>query len=112
MYILTDSIIIANALYAYAKESLTYEEIEKYKKILYKIITEENKYNYVMFKRSESNTLNIEDHTFIKMEVGVQCEEPIDKEFIESINSIYPKNIRDNIRTSHNKVKKLIVTVK
>lgn len=107
MYILSDSIIIANALYANETGSLKYEEIEKYKKLLHKIITEKHKYNYVMFKSSESNILNIEDHTFVKNEYGVQCEEPIDEEFIESINSIYPEDIRDNIRTSHDNVKKL-----
>lgn len=105
MYVLNDGVIIANALYAKETDSLNYEEIDNYKKLLYKLITEKHK--YIMFKSSESKIIELENHTFIKRQDGVLCMEPLDEEYIELVNSIYPEDIRASIRTSHNKVKKL-----
>lgn len=103
MYVLSDSIIIPNALYAKEADFLKYEEIDEYKKLLYKVITKKHK--YIMFKSSESNILEVEGHTFIKEKDGVSCMDPIDEDFIREINSIYPEDIRTIIKTTHgNKV--------
>ena len=99
MYVLSYKIIIANALYAKETDSLKYEEIEEYKNLLYQMITKKHK--YVMFHSSESSTLEIEDHTFIKGKEGVSCMDPIDEDFIREINSIYPEDIRTIIKETH-----------
>ena len=106
MYILSDGIIIANALYAKETDFLKYQEIEEYKKLLYQMITKKHK--YIMFKSSESNTLEIEDHTFIKGKEGVSCMDPIDEDFIRKVNSIYPEDIRTIIKTTHSRGKQKI----
>ena len=106
MYILSDGIIIANALYAKETDFLKYQEIEEYKKLLYQMITKKHK--YIMFKSSESNTLEIDNHVFIKKQDGVSCMEPLDEAFIEEINSIYPEEIRTIIKTTHSRGKQKI----
>ena len=106
MYVLRDTVIIANALYAKETDFLKYKEIEEYKKLLYQMITKKHK--YIMFKSSKSNTLEIDDHVFIKEQDGVICMEPIDEAFIEEVNSIYPEDIRAIIKTTHSRGKQKI----
>ena len=106
MYVLSDSIIIPNALYAKETDFLKYEEIDEYKKQLYKMITKKHK--YIMFKSSESKTLEVDDHIFIKEKDGVSCMDPIDEEFIKELNSIYPEDIRTIIKSTHSKEKQKI----
>lgn len=55
MYVLSDSIIIPNALYAKETDFLKYEEIDEYKKLLYKMITKKHK--YIMFKSSDRKSV-------------------------------------------------------
>lgn len=104
MYVINDGVVIANALYANATDTLKYEEIDEYKQLLYRLIAEQ--YKYIMFKSSESRMIEIEDHTFIKHDGGVKCMEPLDEEFIESLNSIYPEDIRATIKKTYKKVNK------
>lgn len=98
IYNLPDYIIIANALYSKKTNILNYDEIEKYKVILYQTITE--KYKYIMFDYSTSSIIEVNNHTFIKLNEGVLSMSEIDKSFIEKINSIYPKDIRELIEKS------------
>ena len=106
MYVLSDSIIIPNALYAKETDFLKYEEIDEYKKQLYKMITKKHK--YIMFKSSESNILEVDNHFFIKEKDGVSCMDPIDEKFIEEVNAIYPEDIRTIINSTHSKEKQKI----
>lgn len=106
MYVLRDTVIIANALYANETDFLKYKEIEEYKKLLYQMITKKHK--YIMFKSSESNILEVDNHFFIKEKDGVSCMEPIDEAFIEEVNSIYPEDIRTIIKTTHSRGKQKI----
>lgn len=106
MYVLSDSIIIPNALYAKETDFLKYEAIDEYKKQLYKMITKKHK--YIMFKSSESNILEVDDHFFIKEKDGVSCMDTIDEKFIEELNSIYPEDIRTIIKSTHSKGKQKI----
>ena len=106
MYVLSDSIIIPNALYAKETDFLKNEEIAEYKDLLYKMIIKKHK--YAMFKSFESSTLKIGNHTFIKENDGVSCMDPIDEEFINELNQNCPEDIRTIINSTHSKEKQKI----
>jgi len=106
MYVLSDKIIIPNALYAKETDFLKNEEIEEYKDLLHKMMIKKNK--YAMFKSFESSTLKIGNHTFTKENGGVSCMDPIDEEFINELNQNYPEDIRTIINSTHSKEKQKI----
>jgi hypothetical protein len=91
--------IISNAFYAFSSNyadseplKLQYEIIDKYRCTLYKNM--KKKYNYVMFQDEESDFYVYYKHTFVINDSVVYCTEVIDSEFIDKVNSIYPKEIQ------------------
>lgn len=100
VYVLPDYIIIANLMYAKNVKYLDYDEIEKYKVILYQTITK--KYKYIMFDYSLDNYIKIYNQLFIKQKDGIICFYDLDDKVIEKINSIYPNDIREMIKKTYN----------
>ncbi len=98
LYVMQYYIVIANAFYAKKVDFLTYEEIDAYRKVLYKTIHEE--YKYILFSECDDNSIEINHHHFIKHNNGIICFNQLDEEFIETINSIYPDDIQRLIKKS------------
>ena len=94
LYSFSDKIFIANAFYATQEVRLSYEKIQEFKIMFYKIYTQRF-YKYVMFSNSEGNFLDIYDHLFVKENDGILCCNDLDEEFINEVNDIYPQAIQD-----------------
>ena len=98
-------IIIANAFYAKQTNSINYNELERYKIILYRTVTK--KYPYVMFNepksfwpypiRVEETRYEIEDILFFKLNDGVYLisNTELTKEWINKVNYYYPDDIKE-----------------
>lgn len=106
-------IIIANAFYAKQVDSIEYEELERYRTILYQIVTK--KYPYVMFNepkscwpypiRVEETRYEIEDILFFKLNDGVYLvsNAELTKEWINKVNYYYPDDIKEFFEESWQK---------
>ena len=106
----TDAVIIGNALYAKQARYIEYNEVEEYKKILYKSLVED--YKYIMFESDESNIIEIEGKMFVKGSEGILSLSNLDDNFIIKLNSIYSKGVQDIINESRdnyiNKSKRIV----
>ncbi len=104
--VIDDKVIISNAFYANLKKFnqylLDYDEVEKFKRILYKEIVK--KYRYVMFSEDESNYIDVYEHLFIKENAGIVCFNEIDDSFINKVNSIYTEDIQKIIELSRDEM--------
>ena len=103
MYVLHDYTVIANALYAKDTYYLRYEEIAQYRILLYQELTK--RYKSIMFRDTDVQTLmlKINDHFFSKEPEGILALDKVDKEFIDSLNSMYPKDFKEIIDASRDK---------
>ena len=93
-------VLVGNALYAKNVEYLEYKDITEYKKILFKTIIE--KYKFLMFEQEIYDFVEIKNSLLIKEKDGIRIygRGKLDEATIESINSIYPKDIQELIKKS------------
>ena len=103
-YVIQGYTVMANALYAAEENFLRYEDIDEYRKLLYKTINK--KYRYIMFQDTEDSIIEIHNHTFVRMlGSGVHSFNQLDDVFMECINSIYPEDIQEMILLANTKFK-------
>ena len=99
--VLRDTTIISNALYAKKTNQLSYDEVKRYKILLYRMLVE--KYKYILFDMNADNFIEENGKFFVKAHDGVSALSKIDDEYINKINSCYPVEAQDIIRESHEK---------
>lgn len=99
--VIPDNVFISNAFYAKQTDFLSYDEMERYRVILYQTLNEE--YKYVDFNFTDKNPIEIGELVFIKLNDGIQSFYEVTRESIEYINSIYPIKIRNLIKKSRDK---------
>ena len=98
-------IIIANAFYAKQTDFIDYEELARFRTVLYQTVTKT--YPYVMFnepksfwpypERVEEHLYEIKGKTFLKENTGVIfCTGgELTKEWIDKVNYYYPDDIKE-----------------
>ena len=98
-------IIIANAFYAKQTDFIDYEELARFRTVLYQTVTKT--YPYVMFnepkscwpypERVEETRYEIDDKIFIKGNEGVMLfsNDVLTKEWIDKVNYYYPDDIKE-----------------
>lgn len=99
--VIPDHVFISNAFYARQTDFLSYDEMERYRVILYQTLNEE--YKYVDFNFTDKNPIEIGEQIFIKLNDGIQSFNEVTKESIEYINSIYPIKAMELIEESRDK---------
>ena len=103
-------IILANAFYAKQTDYIDYEELSRFRTVLYQIVAK--KYPYVMFNEPQScwpYPIRVEEHlyeikgkTFLKENTGVIfCTGgELTEEWINKVNYYYPDDIKESFRES------------
>lgn len=111
-------VLIANAFYTKQNNFLKYNELESYKKTLYRALNKKIKYIsfdiHSLGSRTFENVININDYIFIKTTKGISCfnADSFDEDFINNINLIYDDDVRKLINETHNKQNKILTKKK
>ena len=101
--LLNEDTVYINALYAKETNYLDYSEVANYRIILYQMLVQE--YKYILYGEELPNIFEIKGRTFIKDLEGILCFEPLDEEFVESVNASYEEKYQQIIRLSREKFK-------
>ena len=92
--VISKKILVSNAFFAKQKKELKYEEIDKFRKILYKTIAKD--FKFVLFTDEDADDLciDVDGKIFIKRSDGVLNLNTISDKDINEINSPYPKDVQ------------------